>query len=153
GQGQGQGQGEGQGQGQGQGQGGGGGGGGGNPGGSVTDGGNRGGPSGSAGRGGGEGEEDFQGHDLDLQTVFDPPQQLDADGEDVHLTNQGDPAPGQEVGRAQGAGERNQAIVPYFDVLAEYAAQATRTIESDGYPVRLRQTVRDYFDRLGTARR
>ena len=50
----------------------------------------------------------------------------------------------------QGEGLRNQGLIPYRDVLTEYADQATSTVEQPGYPVRLRDTVRAYFDNLAT---
>lgn len=40
--------------------------------------------------------------------------------------------------------------MPYLDVLADYRERATRTIERPGFPVELRDLVRDYFDRIGS---
>jgi hypothetical protein len=145
GQGQGQqpGQQPGQGQGQGTGQGGqGGGGGGGNPTGSQGQGGpNTGGGTPNAGTPG----------ELDLETVYDPPSGT-IDGEDVNLggtdSGRGD---SETVGSSQGQGTQNLGIVPYRDVLADYRERASRTIERPGFPVELRDLVRDYFDRIGSS--
>jgi hypothetical protein len=56
------------------------------------------------------------------------------------------------VGATLGDGLANGGLVPYREVLAEYADQAARTVDRPDYPVRLRDTVRDYFDRLGGRR-
>jgi hypothetical protein len=157
GQGAGQGAGEGQGQGAGEGQGGqgnlGGAGGSGASGEIGAGGPGSGGEGGQGGRGrAGGGEDQPHEGDLDLQTVYDPPQRL-AGAEELPLG--GTPGPGGteiEVGGARGAGERNAGLVPFRDVLAEYAESAARTIEQPGYPLRLRDTVRDYFDLLGGPR-
>jgi hypothetical protein len=101
------------------------------------------------GSGAGRGSGDQPDSDLDLSTVYDPPQRLGGPGDDLQLTDAPDDgAPESTAGRVQGEGLRNQALIPYLDVLADYAAQASRTVEQPGYPVRLRTTVRDYFDRL-----
>ncbi|MGH8910664.1 MAG: hypothetical protein ACRD0K_30255, partial [Egibacteraceae bacterium] len=129
-----------------------GGGGGGNPSG-VDDGGARQG-SGRAldPRQQGIGTGDQPASDLDLQTVYDPPRRIGGDGEDLRLG--GDPSgpgPDTDLGRQQGEGLRTTPLVPYLDVLADYAERAARTVERPGYPDRLRGTVQDYFDRLGAA--
>ncbi len=81
--------------------------------------------------------------------MFDPPSAT-GDGEDINLGGQqGDAGQDQVVGREDGAGQRNESLVPYLDVLAEYQDRATRTIERAGYPTRLRGLVRDYFDIIG----
>jgi hypothetical protein len=86
---------------------------------------------------------------LDDQTVFDPPRRGE-DGDDLHITGiPRDGGPETDRGRREGEGLRNRGLVPYRDVIGGYRDDATRTIERDGYPLRLRQTVRDYFDRLG----
>ncbi len=58
----------------------------------------------------------------------------------------------RDQGRQLGEGLRTGSVVPYTEVLADYADVAARTVERDGYPVRLRGTVREYFDRLGGSR-
>ena len=55
------------------------------------------------------------------------------------------------VGSSEGRGTRSLPIVPYLDVLPEYRERASRTIERPGFPVELRDLVRDYFDRIGNA--
>lgn len=55
------------------------------------------------------------------------------------------------VGTSEGRGTRSLPIVPYLDVLSDYRDRATRTIERPGFPVELRDLVRDYFDRIGSA--
>jgi hypothetical protein len=89
------------------------------------------------------------GPEPDSQTVFDPPADLRGEGKPFSLDGAptGD-GPESDWGSHQGVGVPNDALVPYSDVLAEYATQAARTIEQPGYPVRLRGTVQDYFDRL-----
>jgi hypothetical protein len=92
------------------------------------------------------------GSNLDLQTVYDPPGRATADGEDVRLDGQPSAeGPATDRGRTEGGGARGTPLVPYLDVLPEYADEASRTIERPGYPPRLRGTVQDYFDRLGAA--
>ncbi|MGH8933600.1 MAG: hypothetical protein ACRDZO_23935, partial [Egibacteraceae bacterium] len=151
-QGQGPGQGQGAGQAQAQSQAPGGGGGGGNPSG-VDDGGARQGTGQAIDpRVQGTGTGSQPESDLDLQTIYDPPQRLGGDGEDVRLDGQASNAgPSSEAGRQQGEGLRNTPLVPYLDVLTSYAEEAARTVERPGYPVRLRGTVQDYFDQLGAA--
>lgn len=140
--GQGQGQGSGQGQGQQQGQGGGGGSG------ARASGQQNSGRGSGAGAAGSDAARTRAEGSLDDQTVLDPGRQASA-GEDLQIQGQdsGD-TPETTRGRAQGAGQRNDALVPFSDVLAEYAQEATQTVERPGYPVRLRDTVRDYFDGL-----
>lgn len=141
GQGQGQQPGGGQGQGQGQGQGGaGGGGGGGNPTGDQGQGG--------ANDGGGAPNAGTPGN-LDLETVYDPPSG-NVDGEDVNVRGDDDGTGDSDtVGSAEGQGTRTESLVPYLDVLTDYQQRATRTIERPGFPVELRDLVRDYFDQIG----
>lgn len=54
------------------------------------------------------------------------------------------------VGTGEGSGLGSDARVPYRQVLGEYADRASATIDQPGYPPRLRDTVRDYFDRLAS---
>lgn len=54
------------------------------------------------------------------------------------------------VGTGQGSGVGSDARVPYRQVLGDYAERASATIDQPGYPPRLRDTVRDYFDRLAS---
>ena len=54
-----------------------------------------------------------------------------------------------DKGRQEADGLRNSSVVPFRDVLAEYARTAARAVEREGYPVRLRSTVQDYFTQLG----
>lgn len=100
-------------------------------------------------QGGAPGQQGQERGDLDLATVFDPPNRLSPDGEDLNLGGQ-DSGRGSEqtVGRNPGEGIQNRALVPYLDVLARYQELAARTIEQAGYPVRLRDLVRSYFDRI-----
>ena len=88
--------------------------------------------------------------DLDLQTIFDPPANLAADGEDVHISG-ADSGQGEDsqVGTFEGQGQENEALVPYLQVLAEYLDRATQAIERPGFPATLRPIVRSYFDLLG----
>ncbi len=140
GQGKGQGQGEGQGQGQGEGQGQGVGGGG------ANDAGQR---SGTSSGGGATGTGQQPDSDLDLQTVYEPPQRPETQGDDMRLPARPDPEqPEVATGSQQAEGLRNAPLVPYRDVLPSYAERATQTVEQRGYPARLRRTVQDYFDRL-----
>jgi hypothetical protein len=102
---------------------------------------------------GGSGNATGQGNqpesDLDLQTVYAPPARPEGSGDDLQLPGRPDESqPEVDAGPVQGQGERNDALVPYLDVLAQYAERATQTVEQGGYPVRLRGTVREYFDRL-----
>ena len=72
------------------------------------------------------------------------------DGDDLTLRGQSSGrGPESTRGRQEADGLRNASIVPYQSVLAEYAEMAARAIEREGYPVRLRSTVQDYFDQLG----
>ncbi|HVM21015.1 MAG TPA: hypothetical protein VM307_13735, partial [Egibacteraceae bacterium] len=104
--------------------------------------------SSQSGTGDGDGQP-RTGRDLDLSTVFDPPTGA-ASGDDWMLRGQpSGQGPERTRGRQQGKGLRNTSIVPYRDVIAEYRRTAARAVEREGYPLRLRTTVRDYFDRLG----
>ena len=154
GQGQGQAQGQGQGQGQGDGAGRGGQGGQGAQGGqggqgARASGQQRDGRSAGGGAGGDEAARDQPSGTLDTQTVYDPRRREAGPGEDLQIQGRdtGD-QPETTKGVSQGAGQRNPALVPYQDVLTDYAQRATRTVEQPGYPARLRDTVRDYFDGL-----
>ena len=71
-------------------------------------------------------------------------------GDDVMVN--GNPTgrgPESTRGRQEADGLQNQSIVPYQQVLADYMRTAARAIERAGYPIRLRSTVQDYFNRLG----
>jgi hypothetical protein len=105
--------------------------------------------SGRASGGGATGTGQQPDSELDLQTVYQPPQRPETSGDDLRLTGRPDPTqPEQTTGRRQGEGQLNEALVPYLDVLPEYAQRATQAVEQGGYPVRLRRTVQDYFDQL-----
>jgi hypothetical protein len=86
--------------------------------------------------------------DLDTQTVYDP-RRAEASGQNLQIQGRdtGD-EPETTKGTSQGAGQRNAALVPYQEVLTDYAQRATQTVERPGYPARLRDTVRTYFDGL-----
>lgn len=158
--GQGQGTGQGQGQGAGQGQGQGGAGSGGNGGGSGArgaqvnaSGSNSGGigqaPSDDGGTGDGPARTVQPGAESAAadQQVFDPvdpAEELSLGGTPDGL----DDSP--IVGTGEGSGLGSEARVPYRQVLGDYAERASATIDQPGYPPRLRDTVRDYFDRLAS---
>ncbi|HVM00738.1 MAG TPA: hypothetical protein VM324_15725, partial [Egibacteraceae bacterium] len=130
---------------------GGGGGGGGAPTGPVTDGGAREG----TGRGSGSGDGDGDGAPrddsrLDEESVYDPPRRPGTSGEELRLPGRPGGEGGEiDEGRAPGQGVASTPRVPYRQVLGAYREAAIRAIERDGYPHRLRTTVRDYFDALG----
>lgn len=141
------GQGQGEGQGQGQGEGGQGQGGGGQ--GARASGQQRDGRSSGSGAAGDEATRDDPSGTLDTQTVYDPQRREAGPGEDLQIQGQDTgEQPETTKGVSQGSGQRNPALVPYQDVLTDYSQRATRTVEQPGYPARLRDTVRDYFDGL-----
>ena len=88
----------------------------------------------------GEGQETATGRDP-LAPV-DPDEQVFLGGTPDNL----DDAP--VTGTQEGQGVQSDARVPYLDVIADYASRATAAVDQPGYPLRLRDTVRDYFDRL-----
>lgn len=156
GQGQGAGAGQGQGAGAGQGQGAGGGGSGGGsgaPGAQVNASGSNSGGVGQASTDGGNGDgpartvqPGVESADADQQIFdpVDPAEELSLGGTPDGL----DDSP--IVGTGEGSGLGSDARVPYRQVLGDYAERASATIDQPGYPPRLRDTVRDYFDRLAS---
>lgn len=86
--------------------------------------------------------------------MYDPPRRPGTAGDELRLP--GDPGgDGGDIdqGRAPGQGLESTPRVPYRQVLGAYRDAAIRAVERDGYPTRLRSTVRDYFDALGSAGR
>ncbi|MEX2503785.1 MAG: hypothetical protein WD378_02980, partial [Egicoccus sp.] len=92
--------------------------------------------------------EGAQGQGPEHDTVFAPPR-VGGDEDEWYLGGQDSgQGPDAQVGRGLGAGDVDDALVPYTDVLGSYRDIATRTIERPGFPVGRRDLVRLYFDQL-----
>lgn len=152
GQGQGAGQGQGQGAGQGQGQGQGGGGGSGAPGSTVDATGTN--PQGTGQGGSGTGADGSGAPPRPGAESAEAGEQIYAPVDPADELQLGGTPDGLEdspvVGTGSGPGTVGDGRVPYTDVLGDYARRAAQTVERPGYPVRLRDAVRTYFDTLAT---